>query len=135
VPLLVELAELLAIPVVQQLSYVNFPTDHPLNLGVQPVKYVRRSDLLFFIDTDVPWEPPESGCSARRCQDHSPGARPDVYGDSRLGLSRRSAGDRMLGNFLAGFNSDHQSEAGGKPGNERTKSRSAAKRSRASTTK
>jgi acetolactate synthase I/II/III large subunit len=55
---LVELAELLAIPVVQQLSYVNFPTDHPLNLGTQTTKYVRNSDVLFFIDTDVPWEPP-----------------------------------------------------------------------------
>src|SRR5687768_736758 len=54
---LIELAELLAIPVVQQLSYVNFPTDHPLNLGTQTSKYVRNSDLLFFIDTDVPWEP------------------------------------------------------------------------------
>ncbi len=55
---LIELAELLALPVVQQLSYVNFPTDHPLNLGTQTTKYVRNSDLLFFIDTDVPWEPP-----------------------------------------------------------------------------
>jgi len=55
---LVELAELLAIPVVQQLSYVNFPTDHPLNLGTQTTKYARNADLLFFIDTDVPWEPP-----------------------------------------------------------------------------
>src|SRR6185503_21093423 len=55
---LIELAELLAIPVVQQLSYVNFPTDHPLNLGTQTTKYVRGADALFFIDTDVPWEPP-----------------------------------------------------------------------------
>ena len=55
---LIELAELLSIPVVQQLSYVNFPTDHPLNLGIQTTKYVRGADALFFIDTDVPWEPP-----------------------------------------------------------------------------
>jgi acetolactate synthase I/II/III large subunit len=55
---LIELAELLAIPVVQQLSYVNFPTDHPLNLGTQTTKYIRNADTLFFIDTDVPWEPP-----------------------------------------------------------------------------
>ena len=55
---LVELAELLAIPVVQQLTNVNFPTDHPLYLGTQVTKYVRNSDVLFFIDTDVPWEPP-----------------------------------------------------------------------------
>jgi acetolactate synthase-1/2/3 large subunit len=55
---LVELADLLAIPVVQQLTNVNFPTDHPLYLGTQISKYVRNSDVLFFIDTDVPWEPP-----------------------------------------------------------------------------
>jgi len=55
---LVELAELLALPVVQQLSYVNFPTDHPLYLGTQTIKYARNADVLFFIDTDVPWEPP-----------------------------------------------------------------------------
>ena len=55
---LVELAELLSIPVVQQLNHVNFPTDHPLYLGTQPVKYFKDADVLFFIDIDVPWEPP-----------------------------------------------------------------------------
>jgi acetolactate synthase-1/2/3 large subunit len=55
---LIELSELLAIPVVQQMTYVNFPTDHPLHLGTQVTKYVRNADMLFFIDTDVPWEPP-----------------------------------------------------------------------------
>jgi acetolactate synthase-1/2/3 large subunit len=58
VPLLVELAELLAIPVVQQLNYVNFPTDHPLYLGTQTTTYAKNADVLFFIDIDVPWEPP-----------------------------------------------------------------------------
>ncbi|MGZ9125721.1 MAG: thiamine pyrophosphate-requiring protein [Candidatus Binatia bacterium] len=55
---LIELSELLAIPVVQQMTYVNFPTDHPMHLGTQVTKYVRNADVLFFIDTDVPWEPP-----------------------------------------------------------------------------
>ena len=55
---LIELSELLAIPVVQQMTYVNFPTDHPLHFGTQVTKYVRNADMLFFIDTDVPWEPP-----------------------------------------------------------------------------
>jgi acetolactate synthase-1/2/3 large subunit len=55
---LVELAELLAIPVVQQLNHVNFPTDHPLYVGTQTAKYAKDADLLFFIDIDVPWEPP-----------------------------------------------------------------------------
>ena len=58
VPMLVELAESLSIPVVQQLSYVNFPTDHPLYVGFQATKYSKNADVLFFIDTDVPWEPP-----------------------------------------------------------------------------
>jgi len=58
VALLVELAELLAIPVVQQLNYVNFPTDHPLYLGTQTTTYAKNADVLFFIDIDVPWEPP-----------------------------------------------------------------------------
>ena len=55
---LVELAELLSIPVVQQLDYVNFPTDHPLYVGYQTVKHAKNADVLFFIDIDVPWEPP-----------------------------------------------------------------------------
>ena len=58
VPLLVELAELLAIPVVQQLNYVNFPTDHPFYLGTQTTTYAKNADVLFFVDIDVPWEPP-----------------------------------------------------------------------------
>jgi acetolactate synthase-1/2/3 large subunit len=55
---LVELAELLSIPVVQQFNHVNFPTDHPLYVGYQTLKHARNADVLFFIDTDVPWEPP-----------------------------------------------------------------------------
>ena len=55
---LIELSELLAIPVCQQLTYVNFPTDHPMHLGTQVTQYLRNADVLFFIDTDVPWEPP-----------------------------------------------------------------------------
>src|SRR3970040_2366067 len=35
---LVELAELLSIPVAQQLNHLNFPTDHPLYVGTQTVK-------------------------------------------------------------------------------------------------
>ena len=55
---LVELAELLSIPVVQQLNHVNFPTDHPLYVGYQTLKHAKDADVLFFIDIDVPWEPP-----------------------------------------------------------------------------
>ena len=55
---LVELAELLSVPVIQQLNHVNFPTDHPLYVGSQTTKFAKNADLLFFIDIDVPWEPP-----------------------------------------------------------------------------
>jgi acetolactate synthase I/II/III large subunit len=56
VPYLVELAELLSIPVAQSLNYVNFPTDHPLSLGAQSARYAKNADVIFFIDVDVPWE-------------------------------------------------------------------------------
>jgi acetolactate synthase-1/2/3 large subunit len=52
---LVELAELLSIPVVQQLTYLNFPTDHPLYLGTETAKYAKDSDVIFLIDVDTPW--------------------------------------------------------------------------------
>ncbi|MBI4524355.1 MAG: thiamine pyrophosphate-requiring protein [Deltaproteobacteria bacterium] len=55
---LVQLAELLSIPVMQQPNYLNFPTDHPLYAGTETVKHAKNADLLFFIDIDVPWEPP-----------------------------------------------------------------------------
>jgi len=55
---LVALAEALSIPVVQNLNYVNFPTDNPLYVGNQTLKYAKDADVLFFMDIDVPWEPP-----------------------------------------------------------------------------
>ncbi|HXV80772.1 MAG TPA: thiamine pyrophosphate-requiring protein, partial [Candidatus Binatia bacterium] len=55
---LVELAELLSIAVVQQPDYLNFPTDHSLYVGYQTVRHAKDADVLFFIDIDVPWEPP-----------------------------------------------------------------------------
>ena len=55
---LVEIAELLAIPVVQQPVFVNFPADHPLALGTHTLTHAKNADVLFFIDIDVPWEPP-----------------------------------------------------------------------------
>ena len=39
-------------------------------LGTQMTKYVKNSDVLFFIDTDVPWEPPNRKRSARRGEDY-----------------------------------------------------------------
>ena len=53
---LVELAELLSIAVTQTLSYVNFPTDHPLHLGFHSGNVAKNSDVIFLVDVDVPWE-------------------------------------------------------------------------------
>jgi acetolactate synthase-1/2/3 large subunit len=53
---LVELAELLAIPVTQTLSYLNFPTDHPLHLGFHTGQLAKNADVIFLVDVDVPWE-------------------------------------------------------------------------------
>jgi acetolactate synthase I/II/III large subunit len=63
VPALVELAELLAIPVVEAMAYhVNFPADHPLHAGYQyhsvgqnPV--LAEADVILVLDSDVPWIP------------------------------------------------------------------------------
>jgi acetolactate synthase-1/2/3 large subunit len=56
---LVALAEMLSVPVVQVPNYMNFPTDHPLYLGSHTLKHAKEADVLFFIDIDVPWEPPD----------------------------------------------------------------------------
>jgi acetolactate synthase-1/2/3 large subunit len=63
VPKLVELAELLAIPVIEAMAYhVNFPDDNPLHAGFQyhsvgqnPV--LAEADVILVIDSDVPWIP------------------------------------------------------------------------------
>lgn len=56
---LVELAELLAIPVVQHFmsQYVNFPASHPCHGGHDVAPHLSRADLVFLMDTDVPWTP------------------------------------------------------------------------------
>jgi acetolactate synthase I/II/III large subunit len=61
VPKLVELCELLAIPVLESMAYhVNFPADHELHAGFQyhtvaqnPV--LAQADVILVIDSDVPW--------------------------------------------------------------------------------
>jgi len=60
---LVELCELLAVPVLESVpSYVNFPADHPLHLGYQwntpgqnPV--LAAADVVLVLGSDVPWIP------------------------------------------------------------------------------
>jgi acetolactate synthase I/II/III large subunit len=66
VPALVELAELLAIPVIESAAFcVNFPGDHPLHAGYQFTTSAQNPDLaaadvILVLDSDVPWIPATS---------------------------------------------------------------------------
>jgi acetolactate synthase I/II/III large subunit len=58
VPKLVELAERLAVPVVEVAAEVlNFPHGHPLHLGGDPHSVIPDADVILAIDTDAPWLP------------------------------------------------------------------------------
>ena len=55
---LVELAELLAMPVVEQWhTHFNFPQNHPLHAGFDPAPYLKEADVILAIESDVPWFP------------------------------------------------------------------------------
>jgi len=60
---LVELCELLAIPVLESVpSHVNFPADHPLHLGYQwntpgQSPTLAAADVVLVLGSDVPWIP------------------------------------------------------------------------------
>jgi acetolactate synthase I/II/III large subunit len=56
---LVELAELLAIPVINGRvnSYANFPTNHPLYLGLARYKALDDADLVLLVGGRAPWYP------------------------------------------------------------------------------
>jgi acetolactate synthase I/II/III large subunit len=61
VPALVQLAELLAIPVLESAAFcVNFPGDHPLHAGYQFTTSAQNprlaeADVILVLDSDVPW--------------------------------------------------------------------------------
>ncbi len=61
VPVLVELAELLAIPVLESAAFhVNFPGDHLLHCGYQVTttdlnRVLADADVILVVDCDVPW--------------------------------------------------------------------------------
>jgi acetolactate synthase-1/2/3 large subunit len=57
---LVELAETLAIPVIggNNMAFANFPTDHPLWLGVAEYDALPAADLVLLVGGRAPWYPP-----------------------------------------------------------------------------
>ena len=56
---LIELADLLAIPVIngRANAYANFPTDHPLYLGMGNYKALDDADLVLLVGGRAPWYP------------------------------------------------------------------------------
>ena len=56
---LIALADQLALPVIEMhpRAYMNFPTDHPLYLGIGDSPRLADADLVLVIDCDVPWVP------------------------------------------------------------------------------
>ncbi len=59
---LVELAELLALPVTwgRAATYTNFPTDHPLYIGNASYDHVKDADLILLVGGRTPWYPPHT---------------------------------------------------------------------------
>jgi acetolactate synthase-1/2/3 large subunit len=58
IKILVELAELLAMPIVEQWhTHLNFPQKHPLHAGYDPAPYLKEADVILAIESDVPWFP------------------------------------------------------------------------------
>ncbi len=57
---LVELAELLGAAVVETRSctYNNFPRNHPLHGGFQPLELLQEADLILLLAAVAPWHPP-----------------------------------------------------------------------------
>ncbi|MEK7849133.1 MAG: thiamine pyrophosphate-requiring protein, partial [Chloroflexota bacterium] len=55
VPALVELAEVLAAPVIDGRNRANFPPQHPLHLGYEPQPYLGQADAILLLDCDVPY--------------------------------------------------------------------------------
>ncbi len=59
---LVELADLLSIPVVESAPvYANFPKSHPMHLGFTAGPYLNQADLVLIAGSRAPWYPPSAG--------------------------------------------------------------------------
>ena len=57
---LVELAELLSIPVFECTIplYANFPRNHPLYMGNNAIEALQEADMVFIVGATTPWYPP-----------------------------------------------------------------------------
>lgn len=59
---LVELAEILSLPVVESFSgdVTSFPKDHPLHQGFEPNALLKDADLVLAVRSRTPWYPPNA---------------------------------------------------------------------------
>jgi acetolactate synthase-1/2/3 large subunit len=75
---LVELCELLSIPVVESRTacYANYPRTHPLHAGFASAEILREADAVLLVATVAPWYPASSG--------PMPGARVAVLDENPL---------------------------------------------------
>jgi len=62
VPKLVELAELLSIPVFEYIypRFANFPREHPLHMGYNASQALQEADTIFIVGGITPWQPPSA---------------------------------------------------------------------------
>jgi len=75
---MVELAELLAAPVIETRStgFLNFPRNHSLHGGHDPQEYIGEADMVFLLGALAPWHPASKG--------PAPGARVAVLDENPL---------------------------------------------------
>jgi acetolactate synthase I/II/III large subunit len=69
---LADFAERFAIPVVQHRPrYFSLPSSHPMNLGLEPPRYVPQADVILVLECDVPWiasrTSPRPDCKVIQC--------------------------------------------------------------------
>jgi len=75
---LVELVELLALPVVEAAApaCTNFPTDHPPS-RILPQPFLNEADVILLVESATPWHPPSKGPRVQlQGHLHQPGPRP-----------------------------------------------------------
>lgn len=78
VPALVEIAEKLALPVLEvpAVAAMNFPTDNALHQGYDAASFLQDADVVLLLDSTTPWHPPSKGPAQARIVKFS--ADPDM---------------------------------------------------------
>jgi acetolactate synthase-1/2/3 large subunit len=107
---LVDLADLLAIPVIEPQSAVcaNFPRRHPMHLGAGSDALFKEADLILLVNCRAPWYPPSAGPQALTVVIDAVPQRPHVVyqvlhaehyleGDVAATLAATTAAVRTLG--------------------------------------